>query len=168
MSENCGVAPIRLVLHPTDLTESSEQAFAHALKIALASKTRLYILHADAGDQSEVDWSAFPAVRQTLVRWRVLPEGIAREDVGLKLGLHLAKLSTPDRDPVRAILRFVRDHSTDLIVLATHGRDGIARLTHHAVAEPVARAAEIPTLFVPEGARGFVDGSRARCGCATS
>jgi nucleotide-binding universal stress UspA family protein len=159
MSENDGLAPIRLVLHPTDFTETSEQAFAHALKIALASKTRLYILHADAGERGDVDWSAFPSVRQTLARWGVLPEGIAREDVGRELGMHLAKLSTPDRDPVRAILRFVDEHSTDLIVLATHGRDGVARLTHRAIAEPVARAAEIPTLFVPEGARGFVDGA---------
>ena len=40
MSEgpNLGAAPIRSVLHATDLTVSSELAFAHALKIALAGK----------------------------------------------------------------------------------------------------------------------------------
>jgi hypothetical protein len=67
--------PIRSVLHPTDFTDSSELAFAHALKIALSGKTRLYILHADPDVREEIDWSEFPGARRTLARWGVLPEG---------------------------------------------------------------------------------------------
>ena len=159
MSEGLDVsaAPIRSVLHATDLTAPSELAFAHALKIALAGKTKLYLLNADAGNGAEVDWSAFPGVRRTLARWGVLPEGSSTADVGDKLGIHLAKISTADRNPVRAIVRFVDDHKNDLIVLATHGRDGLPRWLHGSVAEPVAREADTPTLFTPHGARGFVD-----------
>ena len=58
---------------------------------------------------------------------------------------------------MRAIVRFVADHDSDLIVLATHGRDGLPRWLHGAVAEPAAREAETPTLFIAHGARGFVD-----------
>ena len=72
---DASASTIRSVLHPTDLTVSSERAFAHALKIALAGKTRLYVLNADRDTGSDVDWSAFPGVRRTLARWGVLPEG---------------------------------------------------------------------------------------------
>jgi nucleotide-binding universal stress UspA family protein len=157
MSDGTDIAPIRSILHATDFTVSSELAFAHALKIALAGKTKLYLLHADPDSLEEVDWSAFPGVRRTLARWGVLPEGSPMSDVGDTLGIHLAKVSAPDRDPVRAIVRFVNDHKNDLIVLATHGREGMPRWLRGSVAEPAAREAETPTLFLPPGTRGFVD-----------
>jgi nucleotide-binding universal stress UspA family protein len=157
MSDATDFAPIRSVLNATDFTASSQLAFAHALKIALEGRTKLYLLHADPDNGDEVDWSAFPGVRRTLARWGVLPEGSAMSDVGEKLGIHVAKVSTPDRDPVRAIVRFVDDHKNDLIVLATHGREGVPRWVRGSVAEPAAREADTPTLFLPPGARGFVD-----------
>jgi nucleotide-binding universal stress UspA family protein len=157
MSDGTDIAPIRSILHATDFTVSSELAFAHALKIALAGKTKLYLLHADPDTGEEVDWSAFPGVRRTLARWGVLPEGSPMSDVGDKLGIHLAKVSAPDRDAVRAIVRFVNDHKADLIVLATHGREGMPRWLRGSVAEPAAREADTPTLFLPPGTRGFVD-----------
>lgn len=159
MSEDLeiGTPSIRSVLHATDLTVSSEPAFAHALKIALAGKTKLYVLHADPADDGEIDWAAFPGVRRTLAKWGVLPEGSSPADVGNQLGIHLAKVSAHDRDPVRAIVRFVDGHKNDLIVLATHGRDGLPRWLHGAVAEPAAREADTPTLFLPHEAQGFVD-----------
>jgi nucleotide-binding universal stress UspA family protein len=152
-----GVPPIRSVLHATDFTVSSELAFAHALKIALAGKTKLYVLHADPSSDDEVDWSEFPGVRRTLAKWGVLPEGSSTADVGDKLGIHLAKVSARERNPVRAIVRFADDHKSDLIVLATHGREGLPRWLHGSVAEPAARAVDAPTLFIARGARGFID-----------
>lgn len=151
------VPPIRSVLCATDLSVSSELAFVHALKIALSGKTSLYVLHADPGSNKEVDWTAFPGARRTLAKWGALPEGSSQADVGSKLGIHLAKISSRDRDPVRAIVRFVDDRESDLIVLATHGRDGLPRWPDGSVAEPVARQADVPTLFIPQGTRGFVD-----------
>jgi len=44
----------------------------------------------------------------------------------------------------------------DLIVLATHGREGAPRWLKPSVSEPVARNARTATLFIPHGARGFV------------
>jgi len=41
-------------------------------------------------------------------------------------------------------------------VLSAHQRDGLARFTHHAVAEPVARGTHARTLFIPTGIEGFV------------
>ncbi len=42
-------------------------------------------------------------------------------------------------------------------MLATEGRQGVARWLHGSVAEQLARHANVPTLFVPACARGFVD-----------
>ena len=54
------------------------------------------------------------------------------------------------------MLRHFRRLPPDLIVLATHQREGIERWLHRAVAEPLARRSGAMTLFVPSEARGFV------------
>lgn len=150
------VVGIRSVLHPTDFSEASRLAFAHALRIALSGRTRMDILHADSGTADEPDWNSFPAVRQTLADWGVIEQGSSPEVVFDRLGVRLAKIGVHDRDAVRAILRFLDQHPSDLIVLATHGREGLPRWLHGSVAEPVARAAHASTLFIPHGARGCV------------
>lgn len=147
---------IRSVLHPTDFSESSRLAFAHALRLALSGRTKMYVLHADPEASDELDWSMFPAVRRTLASWGLLAEGSSPQAVFEQLGVRLAKIRVHDRDAVRGILRFLDEHPSDVIVLATHGRDGLPRWLHGSVAEPVARAARTHTLFIPHGARGFV------------
>jgi nucleotide-binding universal stress UspA family protein len=158
MSDAAGPATrqIRSVLHPTDLTPSGAPAFAHALRLATSGRTKLYVLHADPSHAEETDWNAYPAVRRTLTSWGMLEEGSSPRAVFEKLGVQVAKIRMPDRDAVRGILRFLNDHPSDLIVLATEGREGLPRWLHGSVAEPVARSADTTTLFVPHGARGFV------------
>jgi len=48
--------------------------------------------------------------------------------------------------PAPEILRFAEEHACDLIVLGTHGRNGIGRLLFGSVAESVVRAARCPVL----------------------
>jgi nucleotide-binding universal stress UspA family protein len=158
MSEEAviGARDVQSVLHPTDFSESSELAFAHALRIALSGRTKMYVLHADSEAAEEPDWSAFPGVRRTLARWGMLEEGSSPQAVFEKLGVRLAKVRVHDRDAVRGILRFLDEHPSEVVVLATHGREGLPRWLRGSVAEPVARAAHTSTLFIPHGARGFV------------
>jgi nucleotide-binding universal stress UspA family protein len=158
MSEEAvvGTQDIRSVLHPTDFSESSRLAFAHALRMALSGKTRMYVLHADPEASDDPDWSMFPAVRRTLADWGLLAEGSSSRAVFEDLGVRLAKIRVHDRDAVRGILRFLDEHPSDILVLATHGRDGLPRWLHGSVAEPVARGARTDTLFIPQATRGFV------------
>jgi nucleotide-binding universal stress UspA family protein len=158
MSEEAmvGTRDIRSVLHPTDFSESSQLAFAHALRMALSGRTKMYVLHAGPEASDEPDWSMFPAVRRTLADWGLLEQGSSPRAVFDELGVRLAKFRVHDRDAVRAILRFLDEHPSDVIVLATHGREGLPRWLHGSVAEPVARDAHTDTLFIPQGARGFV------------
>jgi nucleotide-binding universal stress UspA family protein len=151
-----GTREIRSVLHPTDFSESSRLAFAHALRMALSGHTKMYVLHADPEASDEPDWSMFPGVRRTLADWGLIEQGSSPRAVFDDLGVRLAKIRVQDRDAVRAILRFLAEHPSDIIVLATHGRDGLPRWLHGSVAEPVARAGHTNTLFIPHGARGFV------------
>jgi nucleotide-binding universal stress UspA family protein len=143
------------IFHPSDFSPGSEAAFAHALKIALTAKARLQIMHVAPGSEV-VHWTDFPGVRSALARWKILPQGSRSEDVASVLGLYVEKIIARSHDPVQSILRHLGDYEVDLIVLATHQREGIARWLHGSVAEPVARRAKIKTLFVPQAGKGFV------------
>jgi nucleotide-binding universal stress UspA family protein len=146
---------VHAVLHPTDFSPASEAAFAHALAIALVRQTRLWILHAGAED-SGPDWHSFPAVRETLARWGLLGADAPRSDVYDELHVRVAKVTTRETDPVQATLEFLETHEPDLLVLATEGREGLPRWLRPSRAETLARRVGTRTLFVPEGARGFV------------
>lgn len=147
-------AALYKVFHPTDLSPASEIAFAHALKLALAAHGELRIMHVDP-DIPETDWSGLPRVRDTLARWGILPPGSSKGDVE-RLGLHIEKILAYHEEPTRSLEQHLRRHPADLLVLATHQPDVLERLMTKAVAEPLARHTRIPTLFIPDGAQGFV------------
>ena len=44
---------VESVFHPSDFSQASEVAFAHALKIALVAKATLTVLHVQAGSGTE-------------------------------------------------------------------------------------------------------------------
>lgn len=142
------------IFHPTDLSPASEIAFAHALKLALATRGELRIMHVDP-DIPQTDWSRLPRVRDTLARWGVLPPGSSKADVA-KLGLHIEKILAYHEEPTRSLEQQLKRHPADFLVLATHQPDVIDRLTSKSVAEPLARHARIPTLFIPDDNQGFV------------
>jgi len=143
------------ILHPTDFSEASEVAFVHALKLTLAMQGRLHVLHVSSHD-APVRWRNFPGVREALERWGVLPAGSPPEAVG-DLGIEIEKVDAVGDDPVVATHDFLRRHPAELIVLATHQRDGLARWREPSVAERIARQTRQLTLFVPGGTAGFVD-----------
>ncbi len=150
---------ITSIFHPSDFSEASEIAFAHALKIALVARSKLSILHVE-GD-ADVEWHEFPGVRETLARWNLIPGGSPRSAVE-ELGIRVQKVIAKSQDPVKACLGFLDNHPADLIVLAVRRRNGRMRWLEKSVSEPIARGAGQVTLFVPQGVEGFVshkDGS---------
>lgn len=141
------------VLHPTDFSAASERAFADALAIAVLSGARLDILH--AGRSLADDWERFPAVRRTLERWGLLEPGSPRSAVFERLGVAVTKVEEIG-SPARACLRAIHEIDPDLVVLATEGRDGVARWLRPSVAEAVAHRTAAATLFVPARGRSIV------------
>ena len=71
---------VESIFHPSDFSEASEVAFAHALKIALVAKAELTVLHVEASPSTE--WQDFPGVRDTLERWGLIPKGAPRAPSG--------------------------------------------------------------------------------------
>ncbi|MGB5259950.1 MAG: universal stress protein [Gammaproteobacteria bacterium] len=147
---------VKTVFHPSDFTPASDNAFAHALAIALQRKTELTILNVSDRADSSSDWSKAPPVRATLERWGLLEEGSSRGDVYNKLKMRVRKIGLQGDDPVNAMLFQLENNPADLIVLATEGRDGLPRWLKSSVSERLARRARTMTLFVPAGGRGIV------------
>ena len=147
------------ILHPSDFSEASEVAFAHALKAALIAQAQLTMMH--VSPRMTADWTDFPGVRETLARWELIPKDSPRSAVPA-LGIDVRKVIAHDHNPVRSVLAFLERHPTDLIVLATHQHEGRSRWLQHSVSEPIARQSGHMTLFIPHGVEGFVsrqDGS---------
>ena len=82
-----------------------------------------------------------------------------------ELGVRVSKHALSGRSPADALLSYLDREPVDLLVVATEGREGLARWLHGSVAETMARRSKTMTLFVPNQApRGFVspaDGSLA-------
>ena len=141
------------VFHPSDFSDASEIAFAHALKIALVSGATLHMLH--VSDQSRVPWVYLPGVRDTLERWGLIPADSPRRAVA-RLGIEVRKVVRHDSDPVKASLGFRPRHPADVVVLAVHQRQGRMRWFQKSVGKPIVNGPATATLFVPHGVEGFV------------
>lgn len=148
-------APTFRVLLSTDFSQASNVALAHALRVALAARAELNILHVVRPGR-EPGWAEFPGIRRTLQQWGgSLAETTSRE-AALETGLRVGKILGADAKPVRSVLDYLTCYPTELIVLATHQLTGIGRLFHQATAGPIARGSGEMTLFLPEGVEGFV------------
>src|SRR5262245_5546625 len=145
---------IRSIVHPTDFSDLSGVAFAHALRIALAARSTLHLLHVSQHDTGGS--LAFPHARRLLTQWGLSDAEDSPWVISDKLGIEVHNTSIKWQEPVRGILDFLREHPCDLIVLATHGGDGLTHLLKGSVSETVSRQSVIPTLFVGPGSRGFV------------
>jgi nucleotide-binding universal stress UspA family protein len=152
---------VESIFHPSDFSQASHVAFAHALKMALIAKAKLNMLHATA--TSDAGWQDFPGVRDTLERWGILPKNSPSTAVVDVLGIEVSKVLAAGKDPVRACVGYLKKHPADLVVLAVHPREGRMQwLEKKPVGEPIARAAGQMTLFIPHGVKGFIsvqDGS---------
>jgi nucleotide-binding universal stress UspA family protein len=147
---------IRTIAHPTDFSHAGGRAFAHALCLALVTRSGLCLMHIkETGEEDS--WSSFPHVRETLARWGLMGAHEAHAQIEAKLGVHVSKVEIAHDDPTRGLLEFILGHRPDLMVLATHGRDGLKRYLSGSVSEEIARRTQVPALFIGPEAQGFVD-----------
>lgn len=149
------------ILHPTDFSHGSDVAFVHALRLVISLKESLSILHVDK-EKRRPDWSQYPSVRETLIRWNILPESATRTDVA-KLGVQISKSSLTDEGPIEGILHHLEHHSADLVILATHQRQGLDRWLHKTIAGEVNNRTDGASLFIPYGNAGFVSEQTGEC-----
>src|SRR5260370_1030754 len=88
---------IRSIVHPTDFSDLSTAAFAHALRIALAAKSKLHLLHLVQYDDDEA--LAFPHARRLLVQWGLSGEDDPPSVVASKLGIEVDNIRLKGQEP---------------------------------------------------------------------
>jgi len=89
--------------------------------------------------------------------WGLLEPGAPASAVLDQLGLHVRKIDVPAPDPLHGVTDLLEHRPSDLVVLASHARQGVDRWLHPSIAEPIAREANAPSLTLPPTSTGFVD-----------
>ena len=79
---------VQSILHPTDFSESSADAFVHARRIAIAAKATLTNVHV-ASDPDQQEWASFPHVRETLANWGLMKASDSIEAIHAKTGFRI-------------------------------------------------------------------------------
>lgn len=137
--------PYRKILCPLDFTENSLRALDKAVEIARHFGAAMILVH------------AIPLVAQ--LGDFPMPADVYRAQekaAGVKLGeIAAQKLGGVKHEPVvfigdvvGGILQAVDQFKPDLLVMATHGRSGLAHLFLGSVAEAVVRKANCPVLTI--------------------
>jgi nucleotide-binding universal stress UspA family protein len=149
-----GGPEVRRILCPTDFSEFSQRAFAHATALAHWYGARLTLLYvspvmpAVGGFPPLVSSVALEPLshRHTAGDLRAFAAPAAAAGVA-------ADVAVRDGSPGSQILEEARESGADLIVMGTHGRGGFERLVLGSVAEKVLRKAPCPVLTVSKPAR---------------
>jgi nucleotide-binding universal stress UspA family protein len=149
--------PLESIMHPTDFSAAGLDAFAHALRLAVAAKTLFYLVHVEGDTEQQDDWKHFPRVREMLAAWGMIAPDAPKSAVAKELSLMVSKEVVTFNDPIRGVAAFVECHTCDLLVLMTHARSTPHRWFQGSVAEAAARRARARTLFLRDDQRGFVD-----------
>ncbi|MFB3818513.1 MAG: universal stress protein [Candidatus Methylomirabilales bacterium] len=139
--------PLRRILCPVDLSPESLAAIPYAAELAARFGSELTVLHA-VYDPLEGGAGAHAHPSLGRLRAEMLREAEARlrEHLADALPGGAARLEVVLGRPVPQILRHVRAHGTDLLVLGTKRRSGLEHLILGDTAEQLVRAAPCPVL----------------------
>ena len=145
---------IKNILVPTDFSAGSRAAVSHACELASLAGASLHLLHVVENPYAPGGFmESYPH-----------PPGYYPADLENHARLHLDRcLSADDKVRFRAVLtvttgvaaqeilsRLARAPKIDLVVLATHGRGGAAKLTTGSVVDKVLRGANCPVLTLKD------------------
>jgi len=146
------MANFRSITYATDFSPASLAAFPHALRLAAATKAELTILHVlpnpmlfvDGGYVPQEIWDDLDA-RMRVKTGEDMDRLIKQAVAG---GVHASASIVEGGVPAEAIVKAAADSKTDLLVLGTHGRTGVARFFLGSVAARVVATAPCPVLTV--------------------
>jgi nucleotide-binding universal stress UspA family protein len=151
---------IERIVCPVDFSEYSARAYDYAYSLARHYGAKLLVEHVVQPLQAAYPYYAFPeATLQDT--WSHLSTD-AEKGLQELVRTHSRNGVQPECTirqgfPWQAILSFAEEKSADLIVMGTHGRRGLDRLTMGSVTERVLRKARCPVLAVRKPAHDFVE-----------
>lgn len=141
--------PIKKVLVPTDFSGYSLSAMDYALSLAAVYEAKVYLLNVvdniPTGAFHTIDLDA-EAVRRNAQERAVdeLKKFVSQKLEGREDLVQVVRCGNPAEE----IAAFAKDEHVDLIVMATHGRTGLAHMLMGSVAERVVRESNVPVLTV--------------------
>jgi nucleotide-binding universal stress UspA family protein len=161
---------VQRVLCPVDLSDPSLRALHHAAALATHHGATLYALH--------VVPDAVPPVLPLILAMPLAPAGDVPDQVVRTFEAFLARaaLRRPPIAMIRqgavvaAIVDYAVEIAADLLVLGSHGREGVQHVLFGSTAERVLQKAPCPTLVVPFHAGDVGSADTERFGhllCAT-
>jgi len=139
---------MKLILVPTDMSETAARALRFASALALRYDAHLLVLYADTFTPP-VDFGSAPLIS---VRREELVEN-AREQLQMHVERHVSPAIPYDarvlaQSTIEAILEQACDSGADLIVMGTHGRAGVRRFIIGSITEAIIRLATVPVIAV--------------------
>ena len=147
---------IKRMLVPTDFSHASEIAFEYAVDLAAREHSGMELLHV-------IDEASFAAaypdgfyVELPGVRTQLIDEATRRlDEMAARCAARgvMATRTLSIGRPASLIVQRAVACGTDMIVMGTHGRTGLAHLMLGSVAERVLRVAPCPVLTVRDTSR---------------
>ncbi len=134
---------ISRILIPTDGTPCSEHATHLAFDLAKRLDARVLLTHV-ADERGTSRFSERRGVRQRY--GKVMLEYWV--DEAQRQGLLASDMLDSSRNVIESIVNMASKEHCDLIVMGTHGREGIPRLIQGSVAEGVLRNTPLPVMLV--------------------
>lgn len=150
------VIKISKILYPTDLSEYALYALPYATELAVTHKARLCLLYVVDNYLIGAPGAGFAGQPDDLLH-RVKESGISNlNHLVSRIKEVEAESAVLIGTPHVEIVRYAREQEVDLIVLATHGRKGIAHALIGSVAEKVVQMAPCPVLTIKHPEHEFV------------
>ena len=135
------------ILYLTDFSEASEYASQYAISIAGKYGCRVYVAHVvepfTYADDFGIDYGA--QLREMEATARRLLDNTAASMKRTSADVESVLLSG---NPSAEIVKFAKEETIDLIVMATHGRSGVEHLFMGSVAEKILRKSPCPVMTV--------------------
>jgi len=156
---------VKRILVPIDFGQTSDAALAYGVQLARMFGARLHLLHVFDVATGIREYPV-PAVdasdSKTLDQLAAQLSGTERRELRPVCESRLGA-------PADEILDFASQRDIDLIVMGTHGREGIARALLGSVAETVVRRSACPVLTVHSPERDvFMEEVRVNCATQTA
>ncbi|MHB8483614.1 MAG: universal stress protein [Nitrospiria bacterium] len=152
---------IKKILVPTDFSACSETAMEYGGSLARNFKARIILLHVMEASVYALDNSLIPSgdpfgLRQKLIEMTGQSVDLLKES-GIEADGHCVT-----GVPSVEIIKAVKEFDTDLIVMGTHGRTGLAHILLGSTAERVIQRAHCPVLTVKAETRGEEKGEKGQ------
>lgn len=147
--------PIKKILAPTDLSESSQAGVRYALELAKVLKAEVTVYHVvtyeDVMHYSQEFASRIPPSEHFLRRHEVSLARYLKDHFSSLVSDVQVHQKVEFGNPEKNIIDEAKGSGTDLIVVSTHGRTGLSHMLLGSVTEKVVRLAPCPVLSIHPG-----------------